>query len=1653
MPSELYNWDRRDGAGGAGARFRERSFLHHHHHAGYTNYHAAGGGGGGGGGGGPTRWAPDFHNRFVPGHGKQGSRNLYLDEFGHGLMPSRPTEKMPEDDSFRSSGSGRYGSYSREYRGSFVQKDWKARPSEIASQPNGSGKLKSSSDQRSVDVMPSHNSSTPSSDSINSRDQSLSKYQHENNDVGSLGSTGQKLERENSLSSINWKPLKWTRSESLSVRNSGFNHSSRSKSLEPDSSDMKMELMQDNVISVLSPSGVATAALAAETSNAAAEDTNSRKKPRLGWGEGLAKYEKKKVESSDESEKNGATTYGSILEPSHSYASNCSDKSPKLVMVAQCASPATPSSVACSSSSGMEEKQVIKPGSAGHDSAYICNSPRTTQNNADSSFNLEELDLTTNIDLSSSIEELLKSDDSTVDSSFVRSTAMNKLSLLKNNISKAVETAETEIDSLENELKMMISESGRSENIDAPSPVPVVCPKPYDQSGAPNAVLRLAGLHVVVDSNVGSKDDRLELKDMDVDSPGSATSMLVELSLSKDAFPPKMSNEIEVIGNPGLNMSNLEMEPETDQVVEEKPITDGVDSPLICCSSVSSDADSLDIYREDFSRELILASKRNCEQMASEMINKLLPSSGYHFDFSSAVKTSCVQNDLVKERFLRKKYYYKLKEKILTLKFKIFQHLWKEDLHIRSLRKLRGKTQKKFELISRKLCRSYQKYRPSVRSRCSSTAGVSLLASTELLSYAGRLLAKPQIKPLRGVLKMPPMFIDRQERMATRFITCNGLVEDPPAVEKERSKISKSWCKEDEELFIDKLAVFGKDFKKIAISLGHRTTAECVEFYYKNHKSDAFKRAKNKPEFSNHSTMAYMRTSGNRLDLETADVSFKTWGAASAIAEEVDDCVGFQQQHTSNSFLASGRYKMETGRHNLVDRSNSICLYNNERETVAADVLAGICCSLSSEAMSSCITSSLDPGESYQDQKYQIMGTSTIRPMTPEVIQNVVETCSDESCGEMDPTDWTDEEKTLLIQAVASYGKDFTMISRCVRTKTHDQCKVFFSKARKCLGLDKTCLGSENMITDGVKKHRSGACFLEFGSVICNGKSGLRIDEDIASVNQKLAHDPMRVSIASVKPDLHSTQGIVVGGTTQTLISKNLLPDDKVLEDNFELTLDGNDENRNNVAVVSSLDVHVVRRANVENQPNLVETENNAELDFKGTLGNGSGAEVIPDLDVADDVGQVNMKSLPKASETVNICITVDEAKPAVEGCLCKCNSTASGREAKETHDEHPGVHLSSNNFMQPMLESSEKEKPLVLQQPGSALADQGFTISATELGKCLHDDQAVVPEKMRDDECMQSTCKVEQYPIAVSTIKDMSSDISCKTLILEGSNVAQCSGRDFHLQSCHSRKAVSSDAELASACHEGDPSIPVSGSQPYVNKLSTNGDVKLFGQILSKTSQHKANLGSESSRVKCSTSRQAVNAHVKHDPGHIVGLGNLPPRKIGFPDQNRILDGSSTLPDSTILLARYPTAFSNYVPPSSKIEFPSLFGVAKSGECSLNGVSTFSDKDVSVNNGSTDLHMYRNQEMQSLSILAQMQRIKSFDMVPGMQQQSGSMVAINVVGHRGVLGGQFVGVSDPVSAIKMQNTKAEQQQFSGGRLAANIIREDDPWRGKRECR
>lgn len=91
----------------------------------------------------------------------------------------------------------------------------------------------------------------------------------------------------------------------------------------------------------------------------------------------------------------------------------------------------------------------------------------------------------------------------------------------------------------------------------------------------------------------------------------------------------------------------------------------------------------------------ILSSNRDAARRALEHFNKLLPEQCINGSVESIV-SSLPRNSLaVKERFLKRKQFLQFKEKVLTLKYKVFHHFWKQG-RVVSIRTLR-KTKKKFD--------------------------------------------------------------------------------------------------------------------------------------------------------------------------------------------------------------------------------------------------------------------------------------------------------------------------------------------------------------------------------------------------------------------------------------------------------------------------------------------------------------------------------------------------------------------------------------------------------------------------------------------------------------------------------------------------------------------------------------------------------------------------------------------------------------------------------------------------------------------------------------------------------------------------------------------------------------------------------------------
>ncbi|KAH1030613.1 hypothetical protein J1N35_042787 [Gossypium stocksii] len=1576
MPQEPLPWDRKDIYKDrkqeraelqppplSAARWREASSMSSYQHGSFREF---------------SRWgSADF--RRPPGHGKQGNWHLFPEDIGgHGYVPWRSSDKILDGETYRQSvsrGDGKYGrSYSRDNnRGSYNQRDWRGHSLETSNgSPNTSVRPHDvNNEQRSVDDMFTYPSRTHS-DFVNTWNQ-LQKDQHDNRTCGVNGlGTGQRCERENSLGSVDWKPLKWSRSGSLSSWGSGFSHSSSSKSLGGvDSGEAKLELHQKNLAPVQSPSGDAAACV---TSAPPSDETTSRKKPRLGWGEGLAKFEKKKDEGPDTSINSGGAAISLCnTEPNTSLNSNLVDKSPRVLGFSDCSSPATPSSVACSSSPGIEEKSVGKAANVDNDVNNLCGSPSFgSQNQLEgSSFSLEKLDINSIINMGSSLIDLLQSDEpSTMDSSFVQSTAINKLLLWKGDILKALEMTESEIDSLETELKSSKDDPGRRCPCPATSsslPVQENGKSCEEQEAASSMIPQPAPLKIDPSNDVLEvlQEANADIKDGVIDSPGTATSdFMISSSLEKAESLCDVVKVQDCSGNSSsAQLTTMEeVILATDSCNEEAAaVISGEGSVLVKIDNEAHvpESSNSDAGGENMTCDVILTTNKELANRASLVFKKLLPKDQYSIEISEISNAVWGQiSSLIREKIAMRKRHLRFKERVLTLKFKAFQYAWKEDMLSPAMRKYWGKSQKKYELSLRSTYGGYQKHRSSYRSRVTFSAGNLVLEPTaEMINFTSKLLLDSHVKLYRNALKMPALVLDEQEQLS-RFISSNGLVEDPCAIEKERALINP-WASEEKEIFMDKLALFGKDFRKIATFLDHKTTADCVEFYYKNHKSECFKKTKKKLDLTKQgksSANTYLLTSGKKWSKEFNAASIDVLGAASVIATHAES--GMQKHQTSSSrIFFGGRYsKISRADDRIADRLSSFDILGNDRETAAADVLAGICGSLSSEAMSSCITSSVDPGESFhRDWKCHKVDSLLKRRSTSNVAQNVDDgTCSDESCGEMDPADWTDEEKSVFIQAVSSYGKDFAMISQCVRTRSRDQCKVFFSKARKCLGLDLIDPRTRNLGTpmsddaNGGGSDTENACVLE-PLVVSSDKLGSK-PEDLPS------------NIVCTNMDERNPT------------SKPILPTDLNVPD------------ENNRKLVDHRDSEAVQT--VDSDAGLAELISECSVDMNidskaGSLQVQKSVVALGNLNAGRDVTEQGVSVAVSASlgAAAHPCTpsldSVAESKPATSlyehdtKCSAETSSQSICRiDSNKASDESVGKNSCSGfslsakglHRIPPDLDSAKK--PSVSNNSsanGSALHDSDALrcekicnldrLSSTFDYKESEAKQA--QKSVREDESGRLSGKtsvnvtephriLRGYPLQVSTLKEMNGDVKSLATSKWGS-AGPCLAQECYLQKCNSSKSA---AELPLLVENLEQAKDCPKSHSRISDTENpgrNGNVKLFGQILNSSSRDDKVSHFLKQNTKPSNSKPIgnnVDGNSKFDANNHVAE-NVPKRSYGFWDGKRIQTGLSSLPDSSILMAKYPSAFANYPPTSSsQMEQQALQTVVHNTDRTLNGVS-----------------------------------------------------------------------------------------------------------------
>ncbi|CAL0316092.1 unnamed protein product [Lupinus luteus] len=1562
-----------------------------------------------------SRWRDSPHHRRTPGHGKQGSWHPFSEELGHGCAVSRSSDKMLEDNirpSSVSRGDGRYVRNNRENRGSFGQKDWRGHSWEATNSSLNMSRRPQDvkNDQRSDGALTY--SSHSHSDFVNTRDQHNSKDQHD-----------------------------------------------------------KMG------------------------------DVNG-KKPRLNWGEGLAKYEKKVVDGPDLCA--NKDMHVSNMEPYNNPSPHdTGDKSLKITGFSGCASPATPTTF--SSSPGIDDKLFGKTESVDSEVSNLTFSavPGFQHHLQRFSFNLEKLDIDSLNNMGASITELVQCDDPcSVDSGLASSSAMNKLLLWKADISKVLEMTESEIDSLETELKSLKSEYGDR----CPCPAAAlgsqrVCrnEKPCEEHyGVSDQVLLPDPLIISSDGPlVGKRPLSTNLhsshengKDEDIGSPGTATSKFLEpLPLTKVASScdtircDNFSGDLDVMQSAAVKCLGPCTTMKGASVSACGDVNISIETKD--CMNAATPGSSLCHYTGDSLYNIIITSNKESANRSCGVLAKLLPKECCEIgNMGGSSSDSLSHNASIMEKFVEKKRFARFKERVITFKFKVLHHMWKEDMQLLSIRKCRPKSQKKHELSVRSTCIGIQKNRSSIHSRFPYPGHhPSLVPTSKIINYTSKLLSEPQGEVQRNALKMPALILDEKERMFSKFISSNGLVEDPLAIEKERTMINP-WTAEEREIFLEKYAVFGKDFRKIASFLDHKTTADCVEFYYKNHNSECFEKLK-KQDGSKLGKSFLVKTdmmaSGRKWNHKVNAASLNILSAASVVA---DDMSGNKRRHAGSLLLRGyGNVNASTGDDSITGRSGNFDILGDERETVAADVLAGICGSISYEAS---ITSSADLVEGSKDRMFLKVKPSCEQPLMPDVTQNDDETCSDESCGEMDPTEWTDEEKAAFLQAVSSFGKDFTKISWSVGTRSQEQCKVFFSKARKCLGLELMRSVPENIgspVNDNVNDGGSDTddeCIVETGSTVGTDKSGTKTYEDLPSFVMNTHHDESP-AVEARKPSTELNKSKGNNGTEADHEDVNVVSDACASKTEYIVSSGGSDvvlSSSDKSGSVSGKEVMIMSDSTEAGKDkadkiggaatelisaleiiepcksNSVAEHKQVSDVFSGGLGNEPGRQTSPQR--FDDRGNKHEDDTSGVAKLIRVRGSSTPVNTSLSSAGNSCSVLSFDTENKHVSLGRPCIsefsfennHATANSLLQNTAATNVKCEETAVQDRRSSTCDfQGRRNMHCHIAVSNGDHQLPIPGSH-----VEVGSIIQGYPLQVPINKDMSGDMSCSSSASELPLLPQ--------------KIEHTDDQFKTRLQH------LSDSE----KIPRNGNVKLFGKILTNpSSTQNPNLTSKASeengtrhpKLSSKSSSLKFFGHhnadgnlktLKFDRDDNLGLENVPVRSYGYWDGNRIQTGLSSLPDSAILLAKYPAAFGNYPSSSAKLEQQSLQQVfARNNDRHFNGASAFATRDINGSNGMIDYQMFRSRDGPKMQpfvvdvkhrqdVFSELQRRKGFEAISSLQHQGRGMAGMNSIGRPGILmGGSCSGISDPVAAIKMHYSNSD---MYGGQ-SGSITRDHESWGGK----
>lgn len=782
--------------------------------------------------------------------------------------------------------------------------------------------------------------------------------------------------------------------------------------------------------------------------------TSPKKRPRLTWGQGLAKYEKEKVEEdptilkkTEELMKDDG--FSTQICSSHASQGN------------QCPQPYqnhdSPGVINCS----LENECVEPSPSRTQDTfTHARQEMSTKQTVAD-----EQDAICRNFDVKQDRSPQLMSEHSVLTSRtsvlddaqvLIASYYKNTSSLSKDFLMEQVEKLEFEIDIVEKELVRLGNEqeipqtSVKTNEIEMPGgqdckliPVsgaissPVACTQNEHVAACQTTVgMVLEGGHSMEKAVLCEAQDS---KNLDVN----------------EGYLPEI-----VVGSSMADCSKVDVEVAEVNQSMDPPGAHAQKQP-VCEMDQGS---SLEHCRECVSR--LLQANQEMAKLSWATLSHLLPSCHvpgvgmidsklYSNPQEAAVWKLNIESHDRKKEFLECKVsqensFLKFAGRVLAVKYRALRESWKQD-HIGNVqRKDRAKA-----LRRRDPERSNGSVPPSQRSSLR-LHPVTCPSTVDEVQVVRRLLRELPIGSQRTYLRMPSMLLDDKERALHRFVTRNSLVEDPVAVEQERKDMNP-WTGEEKKIFLDKFSLFGKSFSKIASFLEHKTVADCVQFYYRNQKSsEDFEKARRKHQLKkrrdySQSSASYLATmtsvSSRRREVSDARAEGLTLMAAAAAAMSVPRDFSKVVRNTNRIVERARHLSSESGSMDAPSKP-----MNGKEKSTMNDVSGFV-------GLSSAVNSL----KVYRDRHSNKQVCNSIvavgkcsqgeQQLGSKGARSVHSRSAKGSCEEAE-SQWTESERQLFTAAVALFGKDFQSISLHVGTKSQDQCKAFFSKTQKRLGLD-----------------------------------------------------------------------------------------------------------------------------------------------------------------------------------------------------------------------------------------------------------------------------------------------------------------------------------------------------------------------------------------------------------------------------------------------------------------------------------------------------------------------------------------------------------------------------------------------------------------------